>query len=90
MAQRQEPISGPVDVEIHLGRPDKRKRDLDNYSKGVLDLLCHAGLIDDDSELQSLTTRWCDKVKPKTVTVLVWPHEVIRGQRATGGRERAA
>jgi crossover junction endodeoxyribonuclease RusA len=75
MAQRQTPIAGPVDVEIMLGRPSKRKMDVDNFCKGPLDILTHMGLIEDDSLIQRLTVSWCPSTEPKTATILVWPHE---------------
>lgn len=34
--------------------PDKRKRDLDNVAKATLDALQHAGLYDDDSQIDEL------------------------------------
>jgi crossover junction endodeoxyribonuclease RusA len=41
-------INQPVKVEMHLFPPDRRKRDIDNYSKCVLDALTHARIWDDD------------------------------------------
>lgn len=53
-------ISGPVEVVMTFGRPDRRRRDLDNLGKAPLDTLVNAGIIDDDSAIQSLTMRWGD------------------------------
>lgn len=39
--------------------PDRRRRDLDNLQKGVLDSLEHAGLYADDSQIDLLATRRC-------------------------------
>lgn len=39
--------------------PDRRRRDLDNLQKGVLDALGHAGLYADDSQIDLLVTRRC-------------------------------
>ena len=57
-SQKPGHIKGEVNVTIELQKPDKRRRDLDNYNKPVLDLLVDHGVIDDDSMIQKLTTLW--------------------------------
>ena len=47
-------IDEPVYMEVHLFPPDRRKRDLDNYMKGLLDSLMEAELIEDDSLIDQL------------------------------------
>lgn len=47
-AQRAELVPGPVEVHIALCAPHKRRYDLDNRIKAVLDLLVKQGLIEDD------------------------------------------
>lgn len=42
-----------VDIEAHP--PDKRRRDLDNLPKGILDAMQHAGVYADDSQVDRLT-----------------------------------
>jgi crossover junction endodeoxyribonuclease RusA len=51
-------ISGPVEVTMTFGRPDRRKRDLDNLMKAPLDTLVSMQIIEDDSKIQALTIRW--------------------------------
>jgi crossover junction endodeoxyribonuclease RusA len=51
-------ISGPFAVQINLRRPDKRKRDLDNTIKVLLDLLKNMHITDDDSECQRIEAQW--------------------------------
>lgn len=60
LAQRQQPIEGPIKVKILLGKPDNRKRDIDNLLKAPLDLLVALGLIENDSLVQSLSISWAE------------------------------
>ncbi len=41
-------------MEVYLFPPDRRKRDLDNYMKGLLDALTEADLWEDDSLIDQL------------------------------------
>ena len=43
-----------VRVEIEAWMPDRRRRDLDNILKSLLDSLTHAGVWDDDSQIDDL------------------------------------
>ena len=43
-----------VSVHIEAWMPDKRRRDLDNVLKAALDSLTHAGVWDDDSQIDVL------------------------------------
>lgn len=47
-------VTGRLSVSIEVFPPDRRKRDLDNLPKGVLDSLAHAGVIADDGDIDSL------------------------------------
>ena len=58
-------------VEITLYPPDKRKRDLDNYTKATLDALTHAGVWDDDSQIDHLTIKRGIIVKPGFVDIKI-------------------
>ena len=51
-------ISGPVQVQILACRPDKRRRDIDNILKSLLDALGHAGAYEDDSQIWNLSVEW--------------------------------
>ncbi|MGJ8524122.1 Crossover junction endodeoxyribonuclease RusA [Carnimonas sp. R-84981] len=45
-----------LSVEVLLYPPDKRKRDIDNYNKALLDAITHTGRIwHDDSQIDVLT-----------------------------------
>jgi crossover junction endodeoxyribonuclease RusA len=43
-----------LSVTIALSPPDRRRRDIDNYSKALLDALTHAGVWADDSQIDDL------------------------------------
>jgi crossover junction endodeoxyribonuclease RusA len=49
------PLEGRLEVTILLCAPDRRRRDVDNYSKAVLDSLTKAGVWEDDSQIDRLT-----------------------------------
>lgn len=44
-----------VDIEAHV--PDKRVRDLDNLFKAILDSLTHAGVWEDDGQIDALSIK---------------------------------
>ncbi len=48
----QQPLSIPLQAELHLYPPDRRKRDWDNFQKGIWDALQHAGIYFDDSQVR--------------------------------------
>lgn len=50
-----QPLQMRLCVEITVVQPDRRKRDLDNLGKGLLDGLKHAGVYEDDSLIDQLT-----------------------------------
>ena len=64
-------ITQPVRVEIEAFRPDKRRRDLDNLLKALLDSLTAAGVWIDDSQIADLRIRKSDKVGG-CVEVTIW------------------
>ena len=56
VAQRPARITGPVRISIAAGRPDRRRRDVDNLSKAALDLLVSHQVIEDDGVVVSLSS----------------------------------
>ena len=67
------PMAGDVAVEIEAYMPDRRRRDLDNLLKGLLDALTHAGLWLDDSQIVDLRIRRASPVKGGQLVVSVQP-----------------
>lgn len=57
-----------IEVSIIAHPPDNRRRDIDNLFKSVLDSLAHAGVYEDDSQIQRLTIR---KEKPLSGGALI-------------------
>lgn len=51
---RETQIESRLAMTIHLTPPDKRRRDIDNSAKAVLDALMHAGVYRDDSQIDDL------------------------------------
>jgi len=49
--------------------PDRRRRDLDNLQKASLDSLAHAGVYEDDSQIDLLIVRRCEPNKPGMLSV---------------------
>lgn len=51
-------------VSVHITSPDNRRRDVDNLMKATLDALEHAGVYDDDSQIDVLNIIRCtDKIE---------------------------
>ena len=71
IAQNGSPRLGSmrVAVTIVVHAPDRRKRDLDNVCKAILDGLQHAGVFDDDSQVDKLLVlrHPSDKTDPRVV-----------------------
>lgn len=63
-------IEGPYKLTVHAVRPDKRKRDLDNFAfKAVSDLLVRLGVVRDDSDCEMVSARWVTTGEGVTVRV---------------------
>jgi crossover junction endodeoxyribonuclease RusA len=66
----QKPVCGPYTIIISAGRPDKRRRDIDNIIKPISDALVAGGAVSDDSLCQEVTARWCEV---PGVSVVIFP-----------------
>lgn len=76
------PSSSPAAVEILLCPPDARRRDIDNYNKALFDALTHAGIWEDDSQVQRMLIEWGPKVPGGRVEISINKHEPLAGAAA--------
>jgi crossover junction endodeoxyribonuclease RusA len=60
---RKPPAGGRIALTLDAFPPDRRRRDLDNIQKPVLDALQHAGVYLDDSQIDLLVTRRCARME---------------------------
>ena len=68
------PLDGPLDVEIELYPPDRRRRDCDNSMKALLDSLQHGGAYVDDSQIVRLVVEKRDPVPGGRALVRIGKH----------------
>ena len=65
------PLAGRLAVRIEVHAPDKRARDLDNIPKAVFDALTHAGVWQDDSQIDDMRVTRCHAAKGGALRVYV-------------------
>jgi crossover junction endodeoxyribonuclease RusA len=61
---------GPFGLSVQVGRKDKRKRDIDNFLKPLLDAIQAGGAVEDDSDCEHLEMRWRPELPGVRVRVL--------------------
>ncbi len=71
-AQRQSPVSGPVQIEYQVS--EKTKADLGNLEKAATDLLVTHGMIDGDDPavVKRIVMAWSNDVPALRVRVRPW------------------
>lgn len=68
---RYKQLEGDVSLFIRAYPPDKRRRDIDNILKPLLDVLTTAGIYKDDSQVTDLRIQKFNPCKPGRVEVMV-------------------
>lgn len=68
-------LSCRLSVTIECFPPDRRRRDLDNVAKGLLDALSHAGVWNDDEQIDDLRIVRREVTKGGAVRVRIEPME---------------
>ena len=71
MLKQLKPLQGPIALDIRIYPPDRRKRDLDNAQKALLDSMQHAGVFEDDSQVVKITAEKCGPVRGGRVCVRI-------------------
>ena len=62
-------------MRLDAAPPDKRRRDLDNILKALLDSLVHAGVLIDDEIIDELHIIRLPPAAPGTVFITITPRE---------------
>jgi crossover junction endodeoxyribonuclease RusA len=79
---RQPSIRGQVMVTIYGHPKDRRKRDIDNIVKPILDTLVRAGIIEDDRHVVKLRAEWAGRWNPPFVRVRI--EELVPNEQTSG------
>lgn len=72
------PLLGRLQVSIQAYPPDRRRRDLDNAQKALLDALQHAGIYGDDSQIDHLEIARCEPITGGRMEVTIRPVEALQ------------
>ena len=65
------PLNGPLQLWVELYPPDRRRRDIDNSMKALLDSMEHAGTYPDDSQIAECHIRKFEPVPGGRVIVRI-------------------
>lgn len=65
------PVTGRIDIELLASPPDRRRRDLDNILKSLLDALVHARVLEDDEQIDRLSITRLPPAPPGSVAITI-------------------
>jgi len=71
MEEGRPSVAGRLAVEILVHPPDRRRRDIDNVQKALLDSLEHAHVYEDDAAIDRITVERCGIVAGGKVVVFI-------------------
>ena len=66
------PLVGRLRIEVEVYPPDRRRRDIDNVQKALLDALEHGGAYRDDSQIVKLEIEKHKPVRGGRTIVRIW------------------
>jgi len=75
---RQPPYGGRIALAMDAFPPDRRRRDLDNLLKCTQDSLAHAGVFEDDSQIDLLSIRRRQVIKGGRLDVRILEFPLCR------------
>jgi crossover junction endodeoxyribonuclease RusA len=64
-------LTGRLAIQIKASPPDKRRRDLDNILKSLLDSITHADVIVDDSQFDAISILRLPNTSPGKVEIII-------------------
>lgn len=69
-----------IEATYRFGRPDKRRRDVANFEKGVSDLLVSQQVIGDDSMIERIVLEWKEGIAGVEIELKPFKKAAIVGQ----------
>jgi crossover junction endodeoxyribonuclease RusA len=75
-----------ISAIIYVYPPDRRRRDIDNVLKAILDALQRAGVYNDDSQISRLYIERCEPVRGGAVRVILSTFDKAKKLPALRGR----